>query len=187
MNEHVNYKKLSRAEKLTKWFNMYRRCYDSKWQNQYGKHYKKHTISDEWLNDREKFYAWLDEKNYDVPGEKVDLDHNIKNPQNTVYSSEQCILAPHRINVFYENLNLGKQITKKKDDTYTITVHTGYDVIKLDGIKGWNRAVNLFCLIKMTLLDKLAEQYKPYIPNELYEIMKNTNIFRINRNKHRDE
>lgn len=42
-----------------------------------------------------------------------------------------------------------------------VGIHTlsGYDVIKLDGIKGWNRAVNLFCLIKMTLLDKLAEQY----------------------------
>lgn len=76
------------------------RCYINK--KKYPAYYGIVTICDEWLV-FQNFAKWYDENKYECEG-RLHVDKDILHPGNKVYSPENCILLPQRINeLFFVN------------------------------------------------------------------------------------
>lgn len=179
----MNGKKLTRTEKHRKYTNMMTRCYNSNWQDIWGEQYKGTTVCDEWLNDKESFFNWMDANYYEVEGQKMDLDHNILDHNNKEYSPDKSIIAPHDINVMYENLEVGvTNITyNSRSGTYTVKVMDDGEYITDTGFKTYNEALDCYCAIKEWILWEKADALKDDIPYKLYNRMLNTNVKDINQ------
>ena len=87
-----------------KWMNMLKRCFDSKYKEKYPT-YKEVTCCSRWLcfanflEDLEilkQEYNWGDDK-------KLNLDKDILNKNNKIYSLENCVLVPDWINMLFVN------------------------------------------------------------------------------------
>ena len=184
--------KLSNKKKNDMWQRMRTRCYDAEWQKKYGKHYIGHTVCKEWLTDKNAFYKWVDDHYYQIHGTQMDLDHNIKDLNNTVYSPDKCLFVPHDVNAFYETLRVGKySIKQTQDGRYKVKVESiiwkGRSDLKiLDSLFGefmcdsWNDALSQFC-VKKTLINELyLYKYQGRIPREVYDAMCNLNVVALN-------
>lgn len=179
----VNYIKLSRDEIHRKYNNIFNRCYNESWQDEWNPKYKGHTMSADLLDNKyETFFPFVENNYYEVPGEKTDLDHDIIDNTNTVYDLEHMLFAPHSINVLFEHLELGKTniIYNSKKNTYTVKVYYEGDYITVADLDTYNQALDIYCNIKYGLILDKAERYKDMIPQKLYNIMLTTDVKKIN-------
>ena len=71
----TDYRKLNNDEKSRRYFNVKARC-GTAYQKENPRYYGTY-MCDEWLEDREAFYKWLDENYYVVEGEQMDIDKDI--------------------------------------------------------------------------------------------------------------
>ena len=83
------------------WRHMLERCYHEKSSWQYPAYYGICTVCEEWKC-FQTFADWYKAREYDV-NERLHLDKDIKHPGNTVYSPENCILVPQKINALFMN------------------------------------------------------------------------------------
>lgn len=101
-------KDLTTNEVKTYYHNMMNRCY--------GKNkktcYDGCSVCEEWKNDFEAFYTWVQENYYEVEGEKMCLDKDILIKGNKVYSPDTCVFVPAYIN----NMMGGISSKNKKND-----------------------------------------------------------------------
>lgn len=68
--------------------------------------YAECMICDEWLDDKRRFYEWVDRNFYMIEGEPtVELDKDILVQGNKLYSPETCIFVPKRINDLFCHIN----------------------------------------------------------------------------------
>lgn len=185
--------KLSNAEKCTKYANMRNRCYNEAWQDENGRHYKGHTVCKEWLDNKQKFYDWVDDRYYIVPFDTVDLDHNVVDLNNKIYSPDKCLFVPHEINAFFETLNARQQIKRLSDGTYKVSVTSTiwkdnpslkvFDMMLENFLfDSWNHALTAFCLKKKLIKELYLEKYRGRIPGEVFDAIDRANIFKINAN-----
>ena len=114
----TDYRKLNNDEKSRRYFNVKARC-GTAYQKENPRYYGTY-MCDEWLEDKELFFKWLDENYYVVEGEKqMDVDKDILQYGNKQYHYNLCLIVPHSINTFYESIVVGKTnitqslITKK--------------------------------------------------------------------------
>jgi len=77
------------------WRLILRRCYDKENQKVH-KTYKGCTVAREWHN-FQNFAEWYKKEYYNI-GEPLNVDKDFKNKGNTVYSPENCLLMPSRLN-----------------------------------------------------------------------------------------
>ena len=85
-----------------KWNAMLQRCFDNKLKEKYPT-YKDVTCCDRWLcfaNFLEDFEILKQEHNWNVD-EKLNLDKDILNKNNKIYSLENCVLVPQWINTLF--------------------------------------------------------------------------------------
>ena len=85
-----------------KWQNMLQRCFDNKYKEKHPT-YKDATCNDRWLcfaNFLEDFEILKNEYNWSAD-EKLNLDKDILNKNNKIYSLENCILVPDYINSLF--------------------------------------------------------------------------------------
>ena len=85
-----------------KWMNMLKRCFDSKFKEKHPT-YKDITCCDRWLcfaNFLEDFEILKNEYNWSAD-EKLNLDKDILNKNNKIYSLENCVLVPDYINFLF--------------------------------------------------------------------------------------
>lgn len=167
-------RKVSSKKKWQLWENMKQRCYSDKYHAR-SPQYKECSICDEWLDDRQSFFDWVDENYYTYGNEQIDLDKDILVKGNKVYSPDTCIFAPHSINTYFENLTAKpkyiESLDKWKPSIYLEgkTVPLGYfdteDEAKLEYIKHKEASI----LAK-------ADLYKAGIPRALYKAMANWKI-----------
>ena len=185
---------LTNTQKGTMYNNMLCRCLNKEWQQQYGKHYIGHSVCKEWLEDKYAFYAWVDEHYYQIPDTRIDLDHNIIDIHNTVYSPDRCLFVPHDVNCFFEFVEPGNQIRHLKDGTYRVSVTSkltdpNYSIISkiFDDCPAetWNDALAQFVARKSLLRDLFLDKYYGKIPKEVYDIIASKNIAQINKDKFR--
>lgn len=178
----INYKILSDKEKCSRYANVKNRCgarYQSKNQKYIGT-----FMCDEWLEDKNKFYTWLDENFYVIEGEKqMDIDKDIICYGNKQYRPDMCIIAPHSVNSFYESLEVGKTNIKRNAKTgkYIVRVRDMGKPIRVDDIATYNMALDIYCAIKQGILYSKAKSLKETIPVKLYRAMMDTDIKAINR------
>ena len=87
-----------------KWRAMLQRCFDNKYKEKEPT-YKDATCCDRWLcfaNFLEDFEILKNEYNWSKD-EKLNLDKDILNKNNKIYSLENCILVPNWINMLFVN------------------------------------------------------------------------------------
>ena len=151
------------------WRHMIERCYHRKSSKQYPAYYGICTVCDEWHN-FQIFAEWYKEREYECKG-RLHLDKDIKNPGNTVYSPENCLLVPQRINELFtckpkEN-GLPVGISLSTSGKYVAS----YNGKHLGTYSELKDAYKIYAITKEMAIQNAANEYKEIIPHEIYEIL----------------
>ena len=181
-----SYNKTSFPKIYSHWFAMLNRCYNACYINQTS--YLDCTVCEEWHN-FQNFAKWYEENYYEVKDEIMHLDKDILLKGNKIYSPQTCIFVPAIINMIFVsskktrgNYPIGISyhkhkhgndkldircniIDKEKKKTKTIvlkSVPTDYPIEK---------AFNIYKNFKEEYIKEIADEYKCYIPIELYEAL----------------
>lgn len=148
------------------WRHMLERCYHEKSAHQYPAYYGICTVCDEWHN-FQTFAEWYKAREYEIDG-RLHLDKDIKNPGNTVYSPENCILVPQKINVLFIN-----KANYRGLPNGIVEVSNGYSVSyntkKLGIYRTIDEAYKVYAQAKKKDVIKVANEYKDIIPKEAYD------------------
>lgn len=162
------------------WYDMIRRCYDPYRLNEFPT-YIDCYVCDEWLN-FQNFAKWFHEHYYEIEGEKMHLDKDILYKGNKIYSSENCIFVPERINYLFLQSNairgkcpIGVSYSKSANK-YQASCNILDDNLKSKKIylglyKDKFEAFLTYKTFKEKHIKQVADEYKEFIPNKLYETM----------------
>ena len=190
----VNYKKPSKEKKQQLIHNMKTRCYNKNY-HKVNPNYAGCTVCDEWLEDKEAFYAWIDNNFYEREEDfTVQLDKDILVPGNKIYSPNTCIFAPKRINALFAGIH-GRSIREnnfpvgvgyeKHGNQYKYRVRPWLTDMNSDDEELKTRKVHLgffdtieeayevYKTHKMAEIIYIADSYKDVIPDKLYQAMIN--------------
>lgn len=163
------------------WHNMLKRCYDNKFHKKEFT-YKNCEVCKEWHN-FQNFAKWYYKNYYEVENEKMHLDKDILNKSNKIYSPENCIFVPERINTLFVKHDklrgdypIGVCYNKhgKKfqancsiydfEENKSKLIHLGlYNTIQ--------EAFNAYKEYKEQNIKNVADYYKNLIPAKLYNAM----------------
>lgn len=164
-----------------KWSNMIRRCYDKEFQKK-NSTYENCTVCEEWHN-FQNFAKWFDENYYEMDGQRMALDKDILVKGNKIYSPENCLIVPSRINNLF-----CKTDDKRGDLPIEVYYHKGaekysifcsiYDRDKnkqkhsyLGLSNNLESAFKVYKQFKEKIIKEVAEEYKNLIPTKLYNAL----------------
>lgn len=178
----INYiKEVSDVKKARLWNDMQTRCYNKKFHERQPQ-YKECKICDEWLNDKNLFFKWVDDNYYIVGDEQIDLDKDILVKGNKIYSPETCVFVPHSINTLFINgkkrrgdCPLGVHFDNGKNK-YRACLAINKTNIKLNWHHTQEKAFEEYKRHKEALIITTADKYKGIIPSHLYNAMLNWEI-----------
>lgn len=176
--------------KLTKcyktWNHMLQRCFDEKCQIKRPT-YKGCTVCDEWLN-FQVFAEWYYKNYYEIEGEIMHLDKDILVKGNKIYSAENCIFIPERINTLFTKCDKArgkypigvshyKQHNKYSSNCHVYNfkenkskqIHLGYYNTPEEAFKVYKQ-------FKESYIKQIADLYKDKIPKKLYDTMYNYEV-----------
>ena len=173
--------KVSINKVLTKEYNawnaMLNRCYSTKYHN-IRNTYIDCTVSEEW-HDFQVFSNWFNENYYEIGNERMCLDKDILHKGNKIYSANNCIYVPEKINILFVKCDKSRgvcpigvccAVTNNKylaqcSDNNNKKVHLGTYNNPTDAFyKGYKS-------YKEQLIKQVADKYKTQIPNKLYITM----------------
>lgn len=162
------------------WKGILERCYDKKYQ------LKKPTyigceIDNIWFN-LQNFGVWYENNYYEIKGQRMCIDKDILIKGNKIYSPSACIFVPERINILFTkndksrgNLPIG--ITEDNRTHHfrarcsTLDNNGSIKRIELGSYKTQQEAFIHYKTFKESYIKQIADEYKPYIPKELYDAM----------------
>ena len=166
------------------WKNMLQRCYDSKFHEKQPT-YKNCKVCDEWLN-FQNFAEWYENNYYTVEGETMCLDKDILYKGNKIYSPENCIFVPKKINSLFVKSNkirgespIGTTLHQGKYVAYChmINPKTGKSKRKHLGIYDTQeKAFQVYKYHKENYIKEVADYFKEHIPQKLYNAMYNYEV-----------
>jgi hypothetical protein len=159
-----------------RWKSMLSRCYNPK-EKEFNKSYDNVLVCEEWLC-FQNFAEWYNKNYYEIEGQRMQLDKDILIKGNKIYSPENCLIVPERINILFVK-------NKSKRGDYPIGVHydkrnncfvAGYNLFKESVRVGYyNDPIDAFYKgykpAKEKLIKEVADQYKDKIPKKLYDAM----------------
>lgn len=182
--------KISENGKITKcykaWNHMLERCYDAKYHKRYPT-YKGCAVDDNWLN-FQNFAEWYYKNYYEVEGQRMELDKDILNKGNKIYSDKTCVFVPNNINVLFTKSDkvrgkypIGVNF-HKRDKIFEVSC-SYYDFKSKKKIKKYlgrystpEEAFNVYKHFKENYIKQVAEEYKDKIPTKLYDAMYNYEV-----------
>jgi hypothetical protein len=165
------------------WSSMMRRCYQEKSCERRNITYEDKIVCMDWHN-FQNFADWFDDNYYEIDNEVMQLDKDILYKGNKIYSPDNCIIVPLRIN------NLFTKSDSKRGD-YPIGVSYCKDTNSFKAYcsiiqknKKKQKHLGLYQTpeeafykgykpFKETYIKEVAEDYKSKIPIELYKAMYN--------------
>lgn len=159
------------------WNSILTRCYSDKFHLD-NPSYEYCEINKIWHN-FQNFGKWFDENYYEIKGEIMCLDKDILIKGNKIYSPETCIFVPKRINSLFVksdrargDLPIGCSYNKR-DDVIEVYCKTIDKRIYLGAFKPneTEKAFQCYKQFKESYIKQVADEYKPYIPKELYKAM----------------
>ena len=164
------------TDKYDMWQDMLRRCYDPKLHEKYST-YKDCEVEDYLLN-FQHMCKWLDENYYEVPGEQMCLDKDILYKGNKIYSRENCIFVPQRINKLFIKSDetrgdypIGVHLTPSGN--YRVFCSNGYgEQIKLGTYKTKEEAFQAYKEYKERVIKEVIDSYEGRIPEPYYSKLK---------------
>ena len=162
------------------WYNMIRRCYSESFHKKEPT-YESCTVCEEWHN-FQNFAKWFDENYYEC-GENLELDKDILNKSNKIYSPETCVLVPTRINLLFTKRQksrgeypIGVSYSKREKKYQSRCNVFSYDEKICKFLGYYNTPEEAFYKykeFKEDYIKKVAEEYKDVIPQNLYNAMYN--------------
>ena len=159
------------------WRNMLKRCYDKELHLK-EKTYEKCEVCEEWLC-FQNFAEWYEDNFYQVSNEKMQLDKDILYKGNKVYSPKTCIFVPQRINKLFTKNDksrgeypIGLSYDRSRNKI-AVQCNDGVSVKKIGrfNTNQMQEAFQLYKEYKERVIKEVADEYKLYIPKELYEAM----------------
>lgn len=157
------------------WRDMLKRCYSEKYHEKKPS-YIGCTVDKEWHN-FQVFAKWFDENYYEVEGQTINLDKDILNKGNKIYSSNNCVFVPQNINTLFISQKskrgkypIGVSYDKEKSKYRADCRNNGKNV-NLGRYSSVEDAFNSYKVHKEKLIKEIAEQYKEHIPSTLYNAM----------------
>lgn len=159
------------------WIDLIRRCFDLNFKKKYKTY--EDCILENYLLCFQNFGKWYEENYYEVKNEKMSLDKDILIKGNKIYSRKTMIFVPQKINTLFVKSDAirGKYpigITyNKREDKLVVSckvngkrVHLGYFLPNQI-----EEAFQCYKQFKEKYIKEVADEYKPYIPKELYDAM----------------
>lgn len=168
------------------WTQMLQRCYNPYCINKHPT-YKDCYVCEEW-HCFQNFAKWYEDNYYEVPNEEMCLDKDILFKGNKIYSPETCIIVPKRINSLFVKSNnlrgkypIGVVYDKERNNlrVYCNICENKKNKTKSLGRFPLNRPFQAFTCykeFKENYIKQVAEEYKEFIPIELYNAMYNYQI-----------
>nr|DAE62910.1 MAG TPA: hypothetical protein [Caudoviricetes sp.] len=163
------------------WHSMLERCYNEKYTYR-NSTYKECEVCEKWHN-YTNFGDWFEENYYTIENETMCLDKDILNKGNKIYSPDNCIFAPERINLLFVK-------SKKSRGNYPIGVsyhkasgkfeahcsvynykENKKKLIYLGLYDTTEEAFNAYKQYKEKNIKDVADYYKEQIPSELYQAL----------------
>ncbi len=147
------------------WRHMIERCYHEKSSWQYPAYYGICTVCDEWKC-FQNFAEWYKSREYKVNG-RFHLDKDIKNPGNTVYSPENCMLIPQKLNALFLNKPNNRGLPNgisKQGNKYLAE----YNNERLGTYNTVEEAYFVYAQKRKENIVIKVNEYKDIIPNEAY-------------------
>ena len=141
------------------WNDMYTRCYNTKLHKRFPE-YRGCSICDYWLEDKERFYKWVEKNYYMIGNEQMDLDKDILFKGNKVYSPKRK-RGKYPLGVNYE----------KAKGKYRAALNVDGKTVKLGHFDTAEEAFMAYKRHKEALIIVVADRYKGKIPNCVYEAM----------------
>ena len=138
-----------------------------------------HTFKDNDLNvviytdDSSNYYA----NYYEIDNKVMNLDKDILIKGNKIYSPKTCIFVPHDINKLFTKSNKTRgeyPIGVSKSKTYgkvRARCSVNGKTKELGEYYSIEEAFQVYKKFKESYIKQIADEYKPYIPKELYEAM----------------
>lgn len=157
------------------WYNMIQRCYSDTYHKTHPT-YKNCIVCDEWLN-FQNFAKWFDNNYYQINDEKMYLDKDLLLNNNKIYSPNTCVFVPAKINMITVKIkskrgNYPIGVYKSNiSDKYATTIKIDNKTYNLGYYNNVIDAFNAYKKRKEQYIKDIAERYKPYIPNKLYDAL----------------
>lgn len=149
--------------KYTAWISMLNRCYRDK--DRFPAYYGKCEICEEWQN-YQNFAKWYEENEYTCEG-RLHIDKDILHPNCNLYSPDNCLLVPQRINMLFLNKPNKRGLPNgisKTPNGYS----ANYNKQILGTYQTLQEAYSKYADAKETTIKMVAEEYKEIIPNRVY-------------------
>lgn len=172
--------KMSENGKLKKefniWYRMLQRCYDPKFHEKHTTY--KDCIVEEYLLNFQHMAGWIKDNYYEVPGEKMCLDKDILCKGNKVYSRENCIFVPERINVLFTKRDKARGdnpigVSDLPSGKYQVHCNNGYGkMICLGTYLTKEEAFQVYKEYKEKLIKETIDSYEGIIPEPHYSRLK---------------
>ena len=158
--------------KATRAYDMWRRMFDRCYSGKYPA-YNDCEVCDEWWN-FQNFAKWYTEHYYEIPGQVMQIDKDWLYIGNRLYCPERCCIAPHLIN----SCLLTRQKTNSIDLPAGISLTTSNKFKARCSVEGVRRdlgiydtlseAIDAYKKCKIQYVESLANRFKNYIPQNLY-------------------
>lgn len=165
-----------KTRSYTVWYDMLKRCYDERHIFNYT-NYIDCYVCDEWLN-YQNFAEWYEYNYYEINNETMHIDKDLIIKNNRVYSPEACVIVPQFINnlIIKRDNNRGELPIGVWYDSsrnkYSSHCCDGYgNIITLGRFQTIDEAFAVYKAYKENLIKEIADEYKDFIPHELYNAL----------------
>lgn len=135
------------------------------------------VVCDEWHN-FQNFAKWYEDNYYEISGQRMHIDKDILQKNNTVYSSETCVIVPNEINALMVKRKIQRGDTpigvyyNKNMHSYVAFCWTGG--VQKEYLGQYNTPQEAFVAYKTRkeqYIKEIADKYKEQIPKKLYDAL----------------
>lgn len=164
MARNSNTHKLERIYQI--WAALIDRCYRN--EEKYPAYCNKCEVCDEWHN-YQNFADWYIENEYRCDG-RLHIDKDILHPNCNLYSPENCLLVPQRINMLFMNKPNDRGLPNgiKKCASGYLAI---YNHKELGIYKTLEEAFSVYASYKEKIIKEIADEYKNIIPQNVYDAL----------------
>lgn len=159
------------------WTRMFDRCYNDKYHKNYPT-YIGCEVCEEWY-DFQNFAKWFYNNYYEINGQSIEVDKDWLVVNNKTYCPENCCLAPNIINTCLLchdkiiNFDMPIGVSWHKNGSYVARCSNHGKRKTIRYYHNIKDAEEAYWKYKINYVENLADEYKEYIPIQLYEAMKN--------------
>lgn len=156
------------TDEYVSWYNMLCRCYKDK----RATAYHDCEVCNEWLN-FQNYAEWYSDNFYDIGEGRMHIDKDILVKGNRVYSPDNCIFVPQRINMLFvkklNKWNLPNGISMSYSGKYI----TSYNTKHLGSFDNLEEAINAHDTEKRKCIKQIVKEYGYRLPSKVSNALLN--------------